>query len=175
MSGDFPKHCDYLAEATAGFTTWARLETLKPSIFPPALDVSNSTSVVEHCYPSLRRIIDSMDIHFKRKPHIRTVYFLHDGAFDHMNVYIQLYKLEAALKSAERFKRAGLTGGPMETIVDSGMLPVQRGERDWKVAVDMELARRAEVFVGNGYSSLSSEVAALRLADGGSPLDIGFT
>ena len=32
------------------------------------------------------------------------------------------------------------------------------------VCVDLELARRAEVFVANGYSSLSTQVVALRLS-----------
>jgi hypothetical protein len=42
------------------------------------------------------------------------------------------------------------------------------GDGDWAVCVDVELARRAEVFIGNGYSSLSTQVVALRLgADGG--------
>lgn len=49
---------------------------------------------------------------------------------------------------------------------------MRNGERDWKVAVDIELARRAEVFIGNGYSSLTSQIVALRLADGGKAEDI---
>jgi hypothetical protein len=41
------------------------------------------------------------------------------------------------------------------------------GESDWAVAVDVELARKANVFIGNGYSSLSSQIVALRLATEG--------
>jgi hypothetical protein len=54
----------------------------------------------------------------------------------------------------------------MKRITDSSMVPIRRGEYDFAVAVDMELARRAEVFIGNGYSSLSSQVVAMRIADG---------
>jgi hypothetical protein len=52
------------------------------------------------------------------------------------------------------------------------MLPIKLGEADFAVAVDVELARNAEVFIGNGFSSLSSQVLALRLgADDGSGED----
>ncbi|KAG8215522.1 hypothetical protein J3R82DRAFT_9171 [Butyriboletus roseoflavus] len=40
--------------------------------------------------------------------------------------------------------------------------------------VDMAIAERAEVFVGNGFSSLSSNVAMLRLAKGMDPTSIRF-
>lgn len=60
----------------------------------------------------------------------------------------------------------------MKRITHSGMLPLRWGEADWAVAVDVELARRAGVFIGNGFSSLSTQVLALRLGDGGSSEDI---
>jgi hypothetical protein len=173
-SGDFQNHCDYLAETVTGFTTWAKLQTVQEAVYPPSLDIHNRSSVVEHCYSSLRRILNTIDSYMLRKPYIHTVYFLHDGAWDHLNVYLQVYKLETALKDADHFKRIGSPEGPVERVVDSGMIPVKKGERDWKVAVDVELARRADVFIGNGYSSLSSQIIALRLADGGSIQDIGL-
>ncbi|KAJ7594587.1 hypothetical protein C8J56DRAFT_1044313 [Mycena floridula] len=171
--GDFEDHCRELAESRTGFTTWSTLPIFESSVFPPALDVSNQSSVIEHCYSSLRRILAAMDQQLRTRPHVRALYALHDGAWDHLNVYIQFYKLEEALKSPERAQAAGWSGG-LKLITHSGMLPVQWGERDWKVAVDMELARKAEVFIGNGYSSLSSQIIALRLADGGSTADIGL-
>jgi len=38
-------------------------------------------------------------------------------------------------------------------------------EREIDQAVDMEIARRAEVFLGNGFSSLTSNIVMLRLSD----------
>lgn len=102
------------------------------------------------------------------------MYALHDGAWDHLNVYMQFYKLETALRDPKRARDAGWSG-PMRLVAHSGQLPVRWGERDWKVTVDTELARNAEVFIGNGYSSLSSQIMALRLADGtGGTHDIGL-
>ena len=101
------------------------------------------------------------------------MHILHDGAWDHPLVYAQYYKIERALMNAERAKSVGWEGGPMKRVTHSGMVPINWGEGDWAVSVDVELARRAEVFIGNGYSSLSTQVIALRLgADRGRVEDI---
>ncbi|KAF7428097.1 hypothetical protein PC9H_007316 [Pleurotus ostreatus] len=173
--GDFEGHCHVLAERHVGFTTWATLPLLSESIYPPQLNSMNETSTMEHCYPDLSRIIDIIDDYARSRPHLRTLHILHDGAWDHPLVYMQKYKLERTLKDAARAKVKGWAGGPITTVTDSSMVPLAWGEKDWSVAVDVELARNAEVFIGNGYSSLSSQVVALRLgADGGSPEDIRF-
>ncbi|KZT52028.1 hypothetical protein CALCODRAFT_408085, partial [Calocera cornea HHB12733] len=51
-------------------------------------------------------------------------------------------------------------------FVDAASLPLTWAEGDLAVPVDMEIARRAEVFVGNAFSSLTSNVVLFRLADG---------
>lgn len=133
----------------------------------------NETSVVEHCYPTLSRILSAIDMHARARPHLRTLHVLHDGSWDHPLVYVQQYRLEAALKSPARAIAQGWSNGPFKHITHSGLLPLHWGEADWAVAVDVELARRSEVFIGNGYSSLSSQILALRLsADGGRPQDV---
>ncbi|KAJ7725844.1 hypothetical protein DFH07DRAFT_896786 [Mycena maculata] len=164
--GDFEDHCRGLASTQTGFTTWATLPELGGAVFPPSLDPTNSTSVIEHCYPTLQRILDAVDSQARANPHISSLHVLHDGAWDHPTVYLQCYKLEAAVKSPERILRAGWVG-PMKVVTHSGTLPVRRGESDWAVAVDVELAVKAQVFIGNGYSSLSSQIVALRLAKEG--------
>ncbi|KAG6865851.1 hypothetical protein C0991_011183 [Blastosporella zonata] len=171
--GDFESHCQSLAEHQTGFTTWATLPSLQPSIYPPALDTTNITSVTEHCYPSLHRIVEIIDSLVRDKPHLRTLHVLHDGAWDHPLVYAQHYSLEATLTNVARARTAGWVGGPMKRVTHSGQVPIWWGEADWAVMVDVELAREAEIFVGNGYSSLSTQVVALRLgADGGHVEDI---
>lgn len=167
--GDFEAHCHSLAEEHMGFTTWAALPMLNPSTLPPTL---NSTNIFEHCYPTLERILAAIDVYARARPHLRKVHVLHDGAWDHPLVYVQHYKLEAALTSVLRARAAGWVNGPMRRVTHSGSVPLEWEESDWAVTVDVELARRAEVFIGNGFSSLSSQVLALRLADGGSPEDI---
>ncbi|KAG6844627.1 hypothetical protein H0H87_005484 [Tephrocybe sp. NHM501043] len=173
--GDFEGHCHSLAEHQTGFTTWATLPSLQPSISPPALDTTNTTSVIDHCYPTLHRIVEIIDSLVHDKPHLRTLHVLHDGAWDHPLVYAQHYSLEATLTNAARARTAGWVGGPMKRVTHSGQVPIRWREADWAVMVDVELARRAEIFIGNGYSSLSTQVVALRLgADGGRVEDIAL-
>jgi hypothetical protein len=50
----------------------------------------------------------------------------------------------------------------MVRVMHSAEVPVHRGERD-SVCVDIESGRHAEVFIGNGFSSLTTQVIALRL------------
>ncbi|KAJ6475345.1 hypothetical protein C8R47DRAFT_1052988 [Mycena vitilis] len=162
--GDFEDHCKGLASSQTGFTTWATLPEISDSVFPPKLEVGNNTSVMEHCYPSLRRILDAIDSQARANPHVNTLHVLHDGSWDHPSVYLQYYKLETAVKNPERSVKAGWKGGPMKTVTHSGSLPIRSGESDWAVAVDVELARKANIFIGNGFSSLSTQIVALRLA-----------
>ncbi|KAG6837007.1 hypothetical protein H0H93_016467 [Arthromyces matolae] len=169
--GDFEGHCEILSQRQAGFTTWATLPSL--NVYPPALSTTNHSSVIEHCYPPLNRFVDIIDTLVRDKPHLRTIHILHDGAWDHPLVYMQRHILEARLTNAARAKTAGWVGGPMKRVTHSGQLPIGWGEGDWAVAVDVELARKAEIFIGNGYSSLSTQVVALRLgADGGKLEDV---
>lgn len=73
-------------------------------------------------------------------------------------------------------KKSFWPGGPMTRVLQSSDVQKVRtwGENDFSVGVDVELARRAAGFVGNGYSSLSTQIVALRLADGGMPEDVTF-
>ncbi|KAK7057214.1 hypothetical protein R3P38DRAFT_1166029 [Favolaschia claudopus] len=123
---------------------------------------------MEHCYPSLRRILDAIDAQARANPHVNTLHILHDASWDHPSVYLQYYKLEAAVQDPKRILRAGYKGGPMKTVTHTGSLPLRNGEGDWAVAVDVELARTANIFIGNGYSSLTTQILALRLAREGS-------
>jgi len=170
--GDFENHCKYLAEIRQGFTTWATLPLLQPAILSPSLDVYNASSIIEHCYPTLHRILEAISQQAQDRPHLKTLHVLHDGAWDHPTVYLQFYKLAEALTNADWAKQEGWQGGPMLRVTHSAEVPITAGERDWSVCVDVELARRAEVFIGNGYSSLSTQVVALRLGDAGKVEDI---
>jgi hypothetical protein len=171
--GDFENHCKYLAEDHTGFTTWATLPAVQSSVTPPSLDTLNATSIMEHCYPSLRRVLNAVSQQAKKRPHLRTLYILHDGAWDHPLVYLDYYKLVEALTNAAWARRRGWPDGqPMRRVTHSNMVQIHWGESDWKTPVDVELARRAEVFIGIGYSSLSTQVLALRLgADRGNAHD----
>lgn len=117
--------------------------------------------------------MEAIDYHARRKPYIRAIHIIHDGAAS-----TDIWKLETALKNEERAKRAGWVNGPMKIITHSGLVPYQPDEKDFLAGVDIEMARRAEVFIGNGYSSLTSYIIALRLGGdfvvGGVPEDMSL-
>ncbi|KAJ7701154.1 hypothetical protein B0H17DRAFT_924733, partial [Mycena rosella] len=56
----------------------------------------------------------------------------------------------------------------------SADLVLDAEQADVGMAVDMEIARRAAVFLGNGWSSFTSNVVYTRLVDGREARDIRF-
>ena len=171
--GDFEEHCKMLGGRHEGITTWATLPFLQPVIFPPLLDISNDTSIMQHCYPTLYRVLDAISHQARSHPHLRRLHVLHDGAWDHPLVYLQYYQLAAALKNTAWAEKHGWKNGPMLRVTHSADVPIAKGERDWSVCIDVELGRRAEVFIGNGYSSFSTQIIALRFgADNGRVEDL---
>jgi len=56
-------------------------------------------------------------------------------------------------------------------VVRVGEVPIHWGERDCSVCVDVELGRYAEMFIGNGFLSLTTQVIALGLSDEGGDLE----
>lgn len=169
--GDFKNHCQILCKKQTGFTTWAVLPGLQPVILSPSLDTTNRSSVMEHCYPSMERVIAAVKVQAEKHPLTTAVHVLHDGAWDHPTVYYLTHRLGSELKAQSR----AWAGGPIERVTHSGQVPLQWGEADWAVAIDLEIARRADAFIGNGYSSLSTQVIALRLgADSGKLTDISM-
>lgn len=163
--GDFSGHCEVLTESIPSFTTWANLPLLQPTVFPPPLNTSDPESIMTHCFSEIPRILDAITAQARAHPHVRTLHILHDGAIDHPNVYLDIWKLETALTDPAWTAHSGWgDAGPMRRITHSGMIPLKwSGEYDFAIAVDVELARVADVFIGNGYSSLSSQIIALRM------------
>lgn len=142
-------------------------------MFPPALISTNASSVIEHCYPTISRILAAISFQAKRHPEARKLLILHDGTWDHPLVYLDLYKIRNAVTSETWTTQQGWQNGTMRKVltIDGS---IGWFEHDWGVCVDVELARRATVFIGNGYSSLSTQIAALRLADEKNSEDITF-
>ncbi|KAJ7800104.1 hypothetical protein B0H14DRAFT_3786372 [Mycena olivaceomarginata] len=71
--------------------------------------------------------------------------------------------------------RVSMKGAGWNTIVTSRDLLLDMEQEEVGMAVDMELARRAAVFIGNGWSSFTSNIIHQRLVDGREPLSIRST
>jgi len=123
---DFVDRCKTAAKEKTGFSDWANLPSVLSTALSPHLNTENATSVMEHCYPPLSRIMEAIDHHARRKPYIHAIHIIHDGA-----VSSDIWKLEAALKNRERAERAGWPNGPMKTITHSGMVLHEPHEKDF--------------------------------------------
>ncbi|KAF5393352.1 hypothetical protein D9757_000546 [Collybiopsis confluens] len=145
--------CKTAAQRKIGFSNWANIPSISAQTLPPLLDTNDTASVINHCYPPLSRILDAIDHQIRRKPYIRSVYIIHDAAASS-----DVRKLEIAMKNPERAQSNGWLYGPIKSVTSSAT-----SQDELPMAVDVEIARRAEIFVGNGYSSLTSLVLALRI------------
>uniref|UniRef100_D8PZF6 Uncharacterized protein n=2 Tax=Schizophyllum commune (strain H4-8 / FGSC 9210) TaxID=578458 RepID=D8PZF6_SCHCM len=59
-------------------------------------------------------------------------------------------------------------------IVTTADLEYNAEQMDVNMAIDMDIARRAAVFIGNGWSSFTSNIVHRRLVDGKEPISIRF-
>ncbi|EJD41222.1 hypothetical protein AURDEDRAFT_115588 [Auricularia subglabra TFB-10046 SS5] len=168
--GDFSYHCHDLARGQHRFNLWNRLPRLPDPLEPGAGGAYNTTRAVERCYPSLEAVVAKI---LAARQDADTVYIMHDLNWSSPGTYVFIHQLRTALARAK--PRDG--GSPLLTrIVDTSQMKgaLRWAESDLAVAVDLELARRAKVFVGNGFSSFSSDVTMLRLADGKAENTIRF-
>ncbi|KZO94627.1 hypothetical protein CALVIDRAFT_517065 [Calocera viscosa TUFC12733] len=156
--GDFYYHCPEIAREKSAYNLWSRLPFLPDAL--PQRELEEGT-VLEHCWPDYFQILDKIlqtKEAYERRTGVRleSVYVLHDAKWDAPWVWILVRWMQWQLGRAP-FKLR---------FVDAAWLPLRWEEKDLGIAVDMEIARRAEVFVGNAFSSLTSNVVLLRLADG---------
>ncbi|KAG6850209.1 hypothetical protein H0H93_016388 [Arthromyces matolae] len=70
--------------------------------------------------------------------------------------------------------QAALRKDGWNTIVTSNDLELDSEGVDTNMAIDMDIARKAAVFVGNGWSSFTSNINHRRLVDGKEPISIRF-
>lgn len=166
--GDFSYHCHDLARGQHRFNLWNRLPSL-----PDALELPyNATRTVERCYPTLDAIVHKL----RAVGPADTLYVMHDLSWSSPWTYLFVRQLRLAV--ARENSRNAKKGKPplFARVVDTSQVKraLHWNEGDLAVAIDLELARRAAVFVGNGFSSFSSDVVMLRLADGKSPQTIRF-
>ncbi|KAI0964551.1 hypothetical protein AcW1_001343 [Taiwanofungus camphoratus] len=82
------------------------------------------------------------------------------------NVYIMT---NAPTSWVDKLKAALLRTNYWDNVASSRDLLVNLEQKYVKQAVDMLIGQRAQVFVGNGFSSLSGLVTMLRMANGIDP------
>nr|GAT55548.1 predicted protein [Mycena chlorophos] len=163
--GDYLRHCAWLCSWGAGYYGWSQLDFL-PDVanrrLPASDDPQREEKSLKMCLPGVEDLVRRAE-EVKREweaskiggETLESVYLLtnESGPF--------LDELVAALYAAG-----------WKTIATTQDLRLSLEQKDVSMAVDMEIARRAAVFVGNGWSSFTSNVIHQRLVSGKDPMSV---
>ncbi|EKM79136.1 hypothetical protein AGABI1DRAFT_39997 [Agaricus bisporus var. burnettii JB137-S8] len=171
--GDFNDACIRLATRSSRFYGWNQLPFLPDSFEPPRggeLGTNMGENIALYmgrCLPTfddiVKKIRDSRNDYAKAAKDGRTT-----GILD--TLYILTNEHSEWL---DQLKDA-LEGEGWTRIVTSRDLVLDAEGVDTGMVVDMDIARRAAVFIGNGWSSLTSNIVHRRLVDGRKPISIRF-
>jgi len=156
---DFASHCRHLAEWSSTFVGWNEFPGFTDKLPRPAVknkgeaspeDVAHYTT---RCYPDIKQIV--LRVREVRSALLPTkltrVYLMTDGDAKWTR------KLKATLQ--EDARRAGL--GEWSHIGTSHDLRLTREQKHLSHSVDMAIAQRAEVFIGNGVGFVFVFVLAM--------------
>lgn len=167
--GDYKEACERLAYYNSTFYSWNLLPDLPdPFNVPPELKWDSdeyNQFYNDRCFPDteaiVKKISDSRDAFVKSFPQdnivLETLYLLTNA------------KEEFLVGLKKKLKAEG-----WHNIVTSKDLVLDAEQMDVNMAVDMDLARRAAVFIGNGWSSFTSNIVHRRLVDGNKPISTRF-
>jgi hypothetical protein len=178
--GDFAGHCKYLARYSAafmGFNQFPELLDRFDNRKYPNDDQARKAQYLEHCLPTVDQIVEKLRVVRETNPKLRRVYVMTNGRKSWLD----------GLKDA--LKKDG-----WEDLKSSLDLRLDMEQQHVAMAVDMAIAEKSEVFIGNGvslitplqktkrarshchsqFSSLTSNIVTLRMAKGLDPSTTRF-
>ncbi|KAH9944783.1 hypothetical protein B0H21DRAFT_445420 [Amylocystis lapponica] len=157
--GDYEKHCVNLADWHSTYTAFNSFPAFPDKISEVVPDDVGGDErrelVRKHCWPSIDDIVRRAD-EVREAPAgagLRDVYVLTNGERG------WVHELEDAFRATGRWR----------TVASSRQLLLSKEQAYVAQAVDMVIAQRAQVFVGNGWSSMSGQINLLRMANGFTP------
>ncbi|KIY44977.1 hypothetical protein FISHEDRAFT_50228 [Fistulina hepatica ATCC 64428] len=173
--GDFEDHCYHLARWAASFNGFNSFDVL-PDKFevPPGggwgkTTPENEAIYLQRCYPDMNQIVakimavkSELNTSGVGDP-IRRLYVMTNGAREWLD------ELKTALRIA-----AQAEGWSWDGIATSRDLVLTPEQKYVSQALDMYVGQRAQVMIGNGFSSLTSNVVLQRVARGYDPLTTRF-
>ncbi|KAL0066393.1 hypothetical protein AAF712_006652 [Marasmius tenuissimus] len=152
--GDFAGHCRFLHSHRATFSAYNKHEKLPDRFHPSPLPDSDASRKYyqEHCFPDIDQIVAKLDLVKQDNPSLKRVFLLSNGS--------RWWLSQLARK---------LQDNGWADIINSNDLYLDSAQKQVSGAVDMAIAEKAEVFIGNGFSTLSGNIILLRLAKGMKP------
>ncbi|KAJ6455412.1 hypothetical protein C8R45DRAFT_1056697 [Mycena sanguinolenta] len=163
--GDYLTHCKNLADWGSSFYSWAQLPQVLDQYTPlPGDDPARLDTVLSHCLPTSAQIVKK--IRESREEYVRA----RAG-----RVLDVLYLLTNEHGEWLDELKGELAKAGWHTIVTTRDLTLDPEQEEVGMAVDMQFARQAAVFIGNGWSSFTGNIIHQRLVDGREPLSIRLT
>lgn len=164
--GDFVDHCINLANWTSRYTGFNEIPSLPDRFEPPAgggagwNTPENYAVYAARCFPRIEQIVGRVKEVLKTPTgrNLDRVYVLTNGKVE------WLTELKEKLGELREWK----------SVQTSRDLRLSWEQKYVAQAIDMMIAQRADVFIGNGFSSLTSNVNILRLAQGLEPETMRF-
>ncbi|KAJ6623259.1 hypothetical protein B0H10DRAFT_808539 [Mycena sp. CBHHK59/15] len=169
--GDYEQHCVSLADWGAGYNAWnafGRPDVRSTARYPPLPDflaAPGRAAVLPHCWPATAQIVERV-----RAVRAESESGMRFPAQELSAVYISTNGEPGWVAALAEMLRAD----GWETVSTSLDMRLTKEELAVAQAVDMGVLVSAETFIGVGFSSLSSNVAQLRLAGGRHPDTIRF-
>lgn len=175
--GDFLAHCRFLASRNSDWNVFNSFPELPDKYdkvhSDPRLSPENHKAYMDHCYPSVERIVEKVKtVREESREPLEYLYIMTNGDASWVS------DLKVALRELGGWKHIG-------SALDLSLTWEQKFVAQ---ALDMLVAQRAQVFIGNGvsgsfvrcagwdliresqqWSSLSSNIVMLRTVDGLQP------
>ncbi|KAF7360689.1 hypothetical protein MVEN_00800700 [Mycena venus] len=155
--GDYEGHCRGLAYINAAFYSWNQFSHLPDRLVSEPDAPGKDERFLARCWPDHARVVEKV-------AEARRDYLTHAQS---MNGTLRVPTLDILYV---------LTNEKSASIEElRNALQLDGWTMDVSMAVDMEIARRSAVFVGNGWSSFTSNIVYQRLVDNRDPISIRFT
>ncbi|KDR82465.1 hypothetical protein GALMADRAFT_87810 [Galerina marginata CBS 339.88] len=187
--GDFKEACLEHAAENSTFYNWNLLSFLPDKFYPPAATPGiiipkgrntpdNEAIFLARCLPSAASITHKVQM--AREAYLQASPMPARGSLKPNRLLRSKRPLDVLyIMSNDRTVwldnlKDALRKDGWDRIVTSGDLKLNSEQKDVSVAVDMDIGRRSAVFIGNGWSSFTSNVVHRRLVDGKEPISIRF-
>ncbi|KAJ7701184.1 hypothetical protein B0H17DRAFT_924778 [Mycena rosella] len=159
--GDYETWCDDAFRNAMDFTGFNSFPALPDRYTPPDRDIEKNVNVTRaHCLPSIPQIVKKVRAVTAHAPHMTRIYVMSNAPAP------WLADLTHALRAAHPWPRGISTSRDLELSWEGKFV---------SQAVDLHVGQRAEKLIGNGFSSLTSNMVMLRMANPAlSPSDTQF-
>ncbi|EMD32587.1 hypothetical protein CERSUDRAFT_161539 [Gelatoporia subvermispora B] len=155
--GDFADHCLHLSKWSSDWNGFNKWEGLPDTFAPPPgggwgeNTPENTALYMRRCYPTVDQIVERVE-EIRRTRAGRGL----------RGVYVMTNAKENWIKSLR--ERLGEKG--WDWVKSSRELDLDWEQKYVAQAVDMMIGERAQVLIGNGFSSLTSNIVMMRMARG---------